>query len=478
MPQRDTIYALASAPGRAGIAVVRVSGARAFAALEAITGRPVPDHRRAEIRSYYAAGEKRPIDRGLALAFHGPESFTGEDVVECHIHGGPAVVAALLSVLGSVDGLRLAEPGEFTRRAFENGKLDLTEAEAIADLVNAETEAQRAQAMRQLEGDLGALYAGWRHSLLNAVAHLEAWLDFPEEELEGAEAETADVVASRIAPEVHALATEISSHLAEGHKGEIIRTGFRVAILGAPNVGKSTLLNKLASRDIAITSESAGTTRDVIEVRLDLGGYPIVITDTAGLRATEDAVEAEGVRRAEKAAEEANLKLVLVSGEAWPNLETAVIGHLDGEFLLVVNKSDIYPQNAVSLGQTRFGRALAVSAKTGEGLNELTHAISERASNALIQAADPFLTRHRHRQALEEVAGALTRFELGCKIDKYDSHRDSSSQKEPKSGRTQPSYELLAEDLRLAIRALGRITGRADVEDVLDIIFADFCIGK
>lgn len=482
--ERATIYALATAPGRAGIAIVRISGDRALLAAEALTRQDVPAHRRAAQRNFYIAADPEPFDQGLMLTFRAPQSFTGEDVVECHVHGGPAVIAALLEALASMEDLRTAAPGEFTRRAFEHGKLDLTQAEAIADLINAETEAQRKQALRQLGGDLGALYSRWRRELLASLAHLEAWLDFPEEELEGAETAANDLVVTRIAPAVAALEAEINAHLGTGHRGEIIRNGYHVAILGAPNAGKSTLLNSLAARDVAITSEIAGTTRDVIEVRLDLGGYPVVFSDTAGLREASDEVEAEGVRRAERVAATADLKLLMVSAEEWPKIPAAIAAQKDESSVLIINKTDVVPVDADSLDQTALGRAYLVSAKTGEGLDELTRAISERAAKALAWAVEPFFTQQRHREALEEVASCLTRFTVGCRTDKYDSHRDSS--RPAKSAQilhetqsmTQIPFEMLAEDLRLAARALGRITGSVDVDEILDIVFQDFCIGK
>ena len=379
------------------------------------------------------------IDDGLALWFPGPNSVTGEDVAELHLHGSRAVSAAVMAALAR-RGLRLAEPGEFTRRAFLNGKLDLTQAEAVADLTAAETEAQRRQALRQLEGGLGDLYRGWSERLLRLLAHLEAAIDFPDEDLP-------PEIEARVAEESAALLGEIEAHLADDRRGERLRDGIAVAIVGPPNAGKSSLLNQLARREAAITSPIAGTTRDVIEVAIDLAGYPVVLADTAGLRDSADVVEREGLRRALARAEAAELRLFVfdaarpqdVAGAArWPGPDT----------LLVANKVDLVGR----LASLPAG-ALAVSALTGEGLPNLIErvvvGIAER-----YDIAAPLLTRARHREALETAAGAVSR-SLGAELP-----------------------ELRAEDLRIAWRSLGLITGRANVEDLLDVIFRDFCLGK
>jgi tRNA modification GTPase len=378
------------------------------------------------------------IDDGIALWFPAPASVTGEDIAELQVHGSRAVVSALIGALGRM-GLRLAEPGEFTRRAFLNGKLDLTQAEAIADLVAAETEAQRRQALRQLDGALGALYRGWSTRLVRLLAHLEAAIDFPDEDLPpGIEHEVAGETASLVA--------EIGLHLADSCRGERLRDGIAVAIIGPPNVGKSSLLNQLARCEAAITSPIAGTTRDVIEVAIDLAGYPVMLADTAGLRASVDAIEQEGLRRALARAEAAELRLFVYDAQrpqdagraaSWPGLDT----------LLVANKTDLAPDAALPPG------ALAVSALTGTGIPALIETIAGRIA-AGYDVAAPLLTRARHRAALETAREALGR-SLDAGLP-----------------------ELRAEDLRLAWRSLGRITGHADVEDLLDVIFADFCIGK
>ena len=380
------------------------------------------------------------LDDGLVLWFPGPKSATGEDVAELHLHGSRAVLAAVIEVLGRL-GLRLAEPGEFTRRAFLNGKLDLLQAEAIADLAAAETEAQRRQALRQLEGELGGLYYGWRDRLTRILAHLEAAIDFPDEDLP-------PEIEARIRDESADLVAEIERHLADGHRGERLRDGIMVAILGPANAGKSSLLNRIARREAAITSPIAGTTRDVIEVAIDLNGCPVVLADTAGLRESGDVIEQEGLRRALLRAEEAEIRLfVFEAGRpadargaaAWPGPDT----------LLVANKIDLVAMSERDLPSTAF----PISALTGEGVDALLNALGDRvAQNYRIEA--PVLTRARHRQALEESVAALRR---------------SLSASLP---------ELRAEDLRLALRSLGRITGAVDVEDLLDVIFRDFCIGK
>ncbi len=380
------------------------------------------------------------LDEGLILWFPAPRSATGEDVAEFHLHGSRAVLAAVMQALARL-GLRLAEPGEFTRRAFLHGKLDLLQAEAIADLAAAETEGQRRQAMRQLGGELGEVYRGWRDRLTRILAHLEAAIDFPDEDLP-------PEIEDRIAGEIEALLAQIERHLADGHRGERLRDGIDVAIVGPPNAGKSSLLNRIARRDVAITSSVPGTTRDVIEVAIDLGGYPVVLADTAGLRESADAIEQEGKRRAVQRAEQAEIRLFVfdaahpadaAGASAWPGADT----------ILVANKIDLVPAADIDLSPP----ALRVSALTGEGIHTLLTALGERVAHTYRIEA-PVLTRARHRQALEEAAASLRRsFSAGLP-------------------------ELRAEDLRLALRSLGRITGAVDVEDLLDVIFRDFCIGK
>ena len=440
-----TIYALASGGGLSGVAVIRVSGPQAGAAFRALAGRDLPAPRRMTRVRLRDPGCGEVLDDGLACWFAGPASFTGEDVAEFHLHGGRAVVAGVIEALGGFDGLRLAEPGEFTRRAFENGKMDLTAAEGVADLVAAETAGQRRQALRQMQGALGDLYEGWRSRLLAGLAHLEAAIDFSDEDL------PEDLI-PRVRQDAAELRKEIAVHLADGHKGERLRDGVQVAIIGPPNAGKSSLLNLLARRDAAIVSETAGTTRDVIEVRMDLGGLPVLVADTAGLRDGTDAMEQEGVRRATRRAEEADLRLAVFDATAWPDLDARTLGLVDGDTVAVVNKSDLA---APAPPLTANGVAvLPVSAKDGTGIAALEMALGEAVAARCSVGSAPQVTRARHREALADCEAALARFlETG-------------------------SPELAAEDLRLATRALGRITGRVGVEDMLDVIFRDFCIGK
>ena len=435
----DTIFALASAPGRAGIAVMRVSGPKAGDCVKLLTGKDIPQPRRAVLRRL-ADRDGQAIDQALVLWFSAPASLTGEDVAEFHVHGGGAVIEALGRELGAMASCRPAEAGEFTRRAVENGKFELTQAEAVADLVDAQTDAQRRQALRQYEGALGALYEGWRAALLGALAWAEASIDFSDEELPGDVLERARGSAGEISG-------AIRRHLDDGRRGELVREGLFLTVIGSPNAGKSSLVNALAGRDIAIVSESAGTTRDVIEVRLDLGGYAVILADTAGLREARDGVEAEGVRRALSRAGSADLVLLLLDGTAAEPCEEITNNIVNGPSLTVWNKADLrWPQPR---------KGLRLSLKTGEGLDDVIVAITAAAKDRLEAHGDgPMLTRPRHRHALGQAVEALERA----------AHAQEA--------------ELFAEDLRLALRALGRITGRVDVEEVLGAVFRDFCIGK
>jgi tRNA modification GTPase len=438
-----TIFAPATAPGRAGIAVVRVSGPDAGAACAALTGRAPPAPRRAVLRRIVDPASGELLDEALILWFAGPASETGEDVLELQLHGSPAVVAGVMDALGRLPGCRLAEPGEFVRRAFDNQKLDLTAVEGLADLIAAETAAQRRQAVRQMRGELGQLYETWRGRLTRLLAYLEADIDFSDGDL------PADV-GSGAQEMLRSMEADVAQHLARGPGAERLRHGYSIAILGAPNVGKSSLLNALARRDAAIVSARAGTTRDVIEVHLDLDGWPVTLADTAGLRDTGDEIEQEGVRRALRRTEEADLKLIVLDATA-TEIPDAVRALIDSDALVVCNKIDVVT------GANRtpvFSGALEISARTGGGLSALVSALATRAAAAMASGADPAPTRARHRAALEEVRAGLAR------------------------AITAPLPELVAEDVRLAARALGRITGRIDVEDLLDVIFREFCIGK
>ena len=443
----DTIFALASAPGRAGVAVVRLSGPGAAAALRDLAGMlPPPRHARHARFRDPQSGE--PLDNGIALYFPAPRSMTGEDVAELQLHGSRAVLAALFEALGRRAGFRVAEPGEFTKRAFLNGKLDLTAAEAIADLVEAETAAQRRQALRQLQGEFGRRCEDWRARLIGAQAQLEAEIDFPEEGLPTEQWATAGRVLA-------ALRAEIAAELDDDRRGERLRDGVAIAILGPPNAGKSSLMNALARREVAITSHIAGTTRDVIEVALDLGGYPVVLADTAGLRDSVDLVEEEGVRRARARAASADLKLIVLDA-THPGEAAAVRDMIDAQSIIVANKIDLADDRAAAWADALTAEpALRCSAVTGEGIAALIARLGTAVADSLSPGgAAPLVTRARHRQSLEACVAALDRF----------------------AAATLP--ELAAEDLRAAARALGRITGRVDVEDMLDALFREFCIGK
>lgn len=446
----ETIFAPASGAGPAGVAVIRISGPAAGKALSRLTGLSTPVPRRAtRVRIADAKGET--IDVGLALWFPGPASFTGEDVAELHVHGGRAVIAGVLQALTEIDGLRPAEPGEFTRRAFENDKLDLTAAEAIADLVHAETEAQRRQAVRQMQGELGHLYDHWRERLIRLLAYQEALIDFADEDLPS---DTAEHVRTEVVP----LAAEMAAHLADDRRGERLREGFRIAIVGPPNAGKSSLLNVLARREAAIVAAIPGTTRDVIEVHLDLAGYPILLADTAGLREAVEAIEREGVRRSLRTAKQADLKLVVVESAKVSEIDERTTALVDEDALFVVNKCDwAAPAGPVVINGIT---AIPISALTGAGISELLKRLETEVARRWGAGEGVALTRVRHRHALEQCTACLQRVAT-ADAEYVNQHS-----------------ETVAEDLRLAIRELGRITGRVDVEDILDVIFRDFCIGK
>ena len=450
MSRDDTIFALASAPGRAGVAVLRLSGPMVRATLQKLTG-SVPAPRHATRAKLHDPDSHELIDDGLALFFPAPHSYTGEDVAEFHLHGSRAVISALLALLGRRPGLRLAEPGEFTRRAFEHGKLDLTAAEAVADLVDAETSAQRRQALRQLEGALGALYEDWRARLLRSLARIEAEIDFPEEGLP-------PEIWQGVRAEIRNLQHEIAGHLADERRGERLRDGVSVAIIGPPNAGKSSLMNALARRDVAITSAIAGTTRDVIETQLDLGGYPVVLADTAGLRQAGDAIEQEGVRRAHARASSSDLRIIVLDASREGEADAARM-LIDADAIVVANKIDLVADKKIpwahALGmEAGAGAAMALSVRSGEGMTELLARLTQEVAQRISLTGAPLITRARHREALTEALASLARF------------HDAALP------------ELAAEDLRGATRALGRITGRTDVEDMLDVIFREFCIGK
>ena len=455
VPPRPTIFALSSGRPPAAIAVVRVSGPQARVILEKLTGR-VPQPRKATLVRVRDPASGEAIDEALALWFPAPHSETGEDVAELQLHGGHAVIAAVLDALGKIEGCRPAEAGEFTRRAFENGRLDLTAVEGLADLIAAETPAQRRQAFRQLKGLIGDRAEAWRQRLIEAQALVEAGIDFSDE---------ADLPEDLIRPALHAarqLRDEIAAALAVGQRGERLRDGLVVAIAGPPNAGKSTLLNRLARREAAIVSPYAGTTRDVIEVHLDLDGYPVALLDTAGIRESDNPIEQEGVRRARERSAAADLVLWVIDASASGGAANGCAeGLANSEIWLVKNKIDLVDQGPDIANERRskdeFRFISSISATTGEGTELLVTALAAYAKDYFAATESALITRARHRRALEDTVAALSR---ALATDR--------------SGRE----ELIAEELRSAATTLGRLTGRVDVEDILDVIFRDFCIGK
>ena len=457
-PTRDTIFALSSGRPPAAIAVVRMSGPRSGFGLETLIGR-VPEPRKATLARVRHPSTGELIDEALALWFPEPHSETGEDVAELQVHGGQAVIAAVLGALGKLDGFRLAEPGEFTRRAFENGRLDLTAAEGLADLVAAQTEAQRRQAFQQLRGLLGDRAEIWRTRVIKALALVEAGIDFSDE---------GDVPKNLVGQAVaiaRPLANEIGEALAGADRGERLREGLWVAIAGPPNAGKSTLLNRIARREAAIVSPYAGTTRDVIEVHLDLHGYPVNLLDTAGIReASDDPIEREGMRRARDAARRANLVLWVIDATS---IDGSTISAFDREPLapdtarwIVVNKMDLVDARAgqgIEAKLKGHSGVHYVSAQTGAGLDQLTAAMAKFAET-FFTPEPALVTRQRQQATLSGVKEALGE---GCALAEKGA-----------------GEELVAEQLRLAATGLGRLTGRVDVEEILDVIFREFCIGK
>lgn len=439
-PRDQTIYALSSGRPPTAIAIVRVSGPRAGAALERLA-KKIPTPRMAT-HVLLADDKLGPIDDAVVLWFPAPASATGEDTAEFHVHGGRAVLASLFEALAAIDGLRPAEPGEFTRRAFENGKLDLTEAEGLDDLIHADTDRQRKQALRQLKGLLGDKARHWRQQIIEALALVEVGIDFSDE---------GDVSAELMAPalaKAETLCRDIEQVLSAQGRSERLRDGLVVAIAGQPNVGKSTLMNQLACRDVAIVSPHAGTTRDVIEVQLDLDGYPVTMIDTAGIRETVDPVEEEGVRRARARAGDADLVLWLVDSadaarpEGW-------LTDSDAPVWIISTKTDVTAAGSPDA-------ALSISAERGDGMSALMAALVDFASRYFGEGEAGFITRDRQRDSLRRTVDLLQHAAISAQ------HGD----------------ELVAEDLRAAAHQLGRLLGRVDVEDVLDSIFRDFCIGK
>lgn len=442
---KDTIFALATPLAKSGVAVIRISGKRAKATLALLTDTVDWAPNTAAYARFRAPGGD-VIDNGLALFFLGPKSFTGEDVAELQVHGSLSVIRELLDVLGKMDGLRHAEPGEFTRRAFLNGKMDLLEAEGLADLIESETPAQRAQALSQMQGSASLYYDALRTQTVTALALLEAYIDFPDEEIP-------DSVLGQVQTTVDGLKATLRETLADNRRGEMLREGIRVVILGAPNVGKSSLLNALAQRDAAIVSPQAGTTRDAIDVHMNIGGFPVILTDTAGIRETADDIEKEGVRRALKHGQAADITLIMLDATDILSPDPNIISQATDKSIIIVNKCDLCPK----IGHVGFplnNKILYVSVQTGQGLADIIEAIENVISSFNNSSLHSVITRQRHRMLLQEALAIILPFS------------------------TDKPLELACEELRQAAHSIGRITGKIAVDDVLDVVFKQFCIGK
>jgi len=442
-----TIYALSTGPGISGIAVIRVSGKNTAKVVKKITGDELPNPREATRRKFNYINTNELIDEGVLLWFPGPNSYTGEDLAEFHVHGSRAVINALHSTISKIENCRLAEPGEFTKRAFQNGKINLIEAESIADLISSETEIQRKQALKIMSGKSSDQFNSWREKLLKILSHIEAKIDFPDEDL------PKDIL-TNIQKTSDQVSSEIQRTLNDQKVGERIREGFKIAIIGPSNAGKSSLLNYLSKRDAAIVSEIAGTTRDVIETHLNFDGYPVVVSDTAGIRDSKDEIEKKGIKIALNRAEDADLKLVIVSAK---NVDfTKVLKDLLAKnAILVVNKSDLIKGKLNS--KFKKYKHVLISIKKDLNLNKLISKIKSKLKNQFISTENILITRERHRQNLKNCVYHLQKFQ------------------EKKYAK---DFDKAAEDLRLATRHLGMIVGKVDVEELLGSIFNDFCIGK
>ena len=442
-----TIYALSTGPGVSGIAIVRVSGKEAAEVVKQLTGDDLPVPRVATLKKLKNSNTNEMIDEGVVIWFPGPSSYTGEDLAEFHVHGSRAVVSALHSSISGIKNCRLAEPGEFTKLAFQNGKINLLKAEGIADLVSAETEIQRKQAVEIMSGKSSNKFTSWRAKLLKILAHVEAKIDFPDEDL------PKDIL-DEIQKTSNQVSKEIEKVLDDQKVGERIREGFKIAIVGPTNAGKSSLLNYLSRRDVAIVSEIAGTTRDVIETHLNLDGYPVVVSDTAGIRESKNEIEKKGIKLALNRAEDADLKLIIVDAKSVDF--TSVLKELiDENAILVVNKSDLLVGNINN--ELKKHDHILVSIKNNLNLDKLILKIKKKLENKFISYGDILITRERHRQHLEQCISHLKNF---------------------KNKNGSEDYDKAAEDLRLATRHLGMIVGKVDVEEILGSIFNDFCIGK
>ena len=442
-----TIYALSTGPGISGIAVIRVSGKNTAEVIKKLTGSKLPVPRVATLKKFNKNGGKELIDEGVIIWFPAPNSYTGENLAEFHVHGSRAVINAMHSAISKIQNCRLAEPGEFTKRAFQNGKINLLKAESIADLISSETEIQRKQALKIMSGKSADKFNSWREKLLKILSHVEAKIDFPDEGLP-------KKIITEVQKTSNTVLTEIKKTLDDQNVGERIREGFKIAIIGPPNSGKSSLLNYLSKRDVAIVSEIAGTTRDVIETHLNLDGYPVIVSDTAGIRSSKNEIEKKGIKIALKRAGDADLRLVIVSAK---NVDfTGVLkGLLTKNAILVVNKSDLI-KGKLNSKFKKYENVL-ISIKKDSNLNKLITKIKSKLKNKFTTAEDILITRERHRQNLKNCAQHLEKFQ------KKKSAQD---------------FDKAAEDLRLATRHLGMIVGKVDVEELLGSIFNDFCIGK
>ena len=442
-----TIYALSTGPGISGIAVIRVSGKNTAEVIKKVTGEELPNPREATRRKFNYINTSELIDEGVLLWFPGPNSYTGEDLAEFHVHGSRAVINALHSTIDKIESCRLAEPGEFTKRAFQNGKINLLEAESIADLISSETEIQRKQALKIMSGKSSDKFNFWREKLLKILSHVEAKIDFPDEDLP-------KNIIKEIQKTSNKVLTEIKKTLNDQKVGERIREGFKIAIVGPPNSGKSSLLNYLSKRDVAIVSEIAGTTRDVIETHLNLDGYPVIVSDTAGIRSSKNEIEKKGIKIALKRAEDADLRLVIVSAKS-VGFTAVLKSLLTKNAILVVNKSDLI-KGKLNRKFKKYEHVL-ISIKEDSNLNKLIAKIKSKLKNKFTTSEDILITRERHRQNLINSVQHLEKF---------------------KKKKSTQDFDKAAEDLRLATRHLGMIVGKIDVEELLGSIFNDFCIGK
>ena len=442
-----TIYALSTGPGISGVAIIRVSGKETKNVIKQLTRNSLPKPRVATLRKINKINSSELIDEGIVLWFPGPGSYTGEDMAEFHVHGSKAVIDALQGSISKLENCRLAEPGEFTKLAFQNGKINLLKAESIADLISSETEIQRRQAIKIMNGASADKFNELREKLLKILSHIEAKIDFPDEDLPGDIYEKIKKTSSEII-------SKIKKILLDQKVGERIREGFKIAILGPPNVGKSSLLNHLSNRDVAIVSEIAGTTRDVIETHLNIDGYPVVISDTAGIRESEDEIEKKGIKLALNKAENADLKIIVIDAKT-VDFKGFLEDFIDDNSILVVNKSDLIDKELSS--KIKKLNPILISVKNNLNLNDLILKIKDKLKNKFIESDDILITRTRHRNHLEQCLECLINFEKKNKTEDFDK---------------------AAEDLRLATRHLGMIVGKVDVEEILGSIFNDFCIGK